>query len=83
LSTFTQQEGRDEEDNMIDTRHRNVEWNVGEKPSYDGVKVAVLMDIRDELQGIKAILNCHNALAIPELLRKIASNTTKKKRVKK
>lgn len=35
---------------MGDTRKKNWEWNVGEVNTWDGAKLAVLQDIRDELK---------------------------------
>jgi hypothetical protein len=48
--------------------------------SWDQIHAALLMDIRDELTRINMRLNCRETLAMPELLRKIAKNTTKPKR---
>jgi hypothetical protein len=44
----------------------------------DGVFLAVLMDIRDELRSIRAVLQCGNFQAIPRVLRRISSNTAKR-----
>jgi hypothetical protein len=44
--------------------------------------IRVLMDIRDELKRINARLDCHETLKIPRYLRRIASNTTKKRKKK-
>lgn len=46
-------------------RFKNVNWNLpGEDTdktvTHEGVKQALLMDIRDELQEIKQLLKCHN-----------------------
>lgn len=62
--------------------------------SVEHAILAVLMDIRDELQEIKADqiitdnvlrsrLNCHETLSMPRLLRRIAANTAKPKKRKK
>ena len=48
-----------------------------------GVFVALLMDIRDELQRLNALLHCENFTQIPKTLNRIVVNTTKKKRAKK
>lgn len=44
-------------------RHRNVEWTVtvreSDLPSIHHAQLAVLMDIRDELQTIRALAECH------------------------
>lgn len=64
----------------IDQRRANANWNIyGSKgyqepwsaATYDSMHLAVLMDIRDQLQRLNATLNCPNALAIPSLLRDI------------
>ena len=62
----------------------NANWSIHDAPdSWTQVAVAVLMDIREELRGINAILECPNFGAIPFHLDKIRMNTTKKKRRKK
>ena len=43
-------------------------------------QLAVLMDLRDELIKLNRVFECHNALAIPDLLRRIESNTRKPQR---
>lgn len=54
---------------------RNVDWNV--KPDFDGqyawaaAQLAVLMDVRAELQKLNSLLHCDNAVAIPRILRDI------------
>ena len=64
------------------TRYKNAEWNCGnhEVQSVAHAQLAVLMDIRDELQALNRIFQCHNFLAIPQKLDAIAKNTQKKKR---
>jgi hypothetical protein len=45
---------------MVEQRFKNQEWALGNSRgrigNWDKVQVAVLMDIRDELQEIKALL---------------------------
>jgi len=70
---------------MKDMRHRNANWAItlhsnGQTVSFEGAQLAVLMDIRDELQALNRLLNCHNALDIPRILRQIRANTSKPKR---
>ena len=62
---------------MADTRHKDVNWNCGENVSFDGAKLAVLMDIRDELQTLNRLLACRNFTGIPASLRAIQRNTKK------
>lgn len=50
---------------MADHRLKNVNWDVADHSgtmaaSWVHVQIAVLMDIRDELQAINRKLDCHN-----------------------
>lgn len=68
---------------MADTRHKNGKWVIhnngdGTVPTADA-HLAVLMDIRDELQSMNAVLHCSNFLAIPRKLEAIRLNTKKRK----
>lgn len=60
-----------------DTRHKDVNWNCGELSTWDGAKLAVLMDIRDELKRLNGLLNCQNFISIPKKLEAIRKNTAK------
>jgi hypothetical protein len=61
-------------------RHKDVEWNLT-KEDLPGNRfrttnpedrvVAVLMDIRDEMKELNALLHCHNFTGIPATLRSI------------
>ena len=66
---------------MSDTRRKNTNWKIKVDPggvaTFDQAKLAVLMDIRDELQALNRIMSCSNTLAIPALLRSIGANTEK------
>jgi hypothetical protein len=78
-----------------DTRHRNVNWNCGEDSvlSVDHALLAVLMDLRDELQSIRNYLSainmtmhCRKFQSIPgklEAIRENTNGTRTKKRTKK
>jgi hypothetical protein len=55
----------------IDHRRKNVKWTLPEGCTWDHVKAAVLMDIRDELQTLNRLLGCPNFTGIPETLRQI------------
>ncbi len=68
-------------------RHKNINWDLAEEINGDGRpcglarrQVAVLMDIRDELQTLNSVFACRNFLDVPQLLRDIKRNTTKRKR---
>jgi len=76
----------------MDTRHKNKQWRLLDlgTPNSDGsrgyenatIHMAILMDIRDELQELNRLLNCANFLAIPTVLRGIEKNTRKKIKLK-
>ena len=62
-------------------RHLNANWKLPEKiENWEQVRVAVLMDIRDELQALNDLLQCPAFKAIPRTLEKIERNTKKPKR---
>jgi len=65
-------------------RHKNQNWNLPDPKveTWEQVSVAVLMDIRDELQKLNRVFECRNTIAIPSLLRRIARNTAKKRKIK-
>lgn len=72
---------------MADTRKANINWNLqtngnGTTP-VDAAQLAVLMDLRDELQKLNRLLHCRNFIEIPLILRAIRRNTIKRKRGKK
>ena len=66
---------------MADRRKRNVSWLVADEhgscKSVEHAQLAVLMDIRDELQELNALLRCTETQRIPRYLKRIASNTAK------
>ena len=77
----------------IDKRQRNRTFSVVDDSNFyvnrmaDGVFLAVLMDIRDDLFAIRARLDCHQTLGIPLAINRIAQhtdrirlNTTRRKR---
>ena len=49
---------------------------------HEQARLSVLMDIRDELQRLNAVLHCHNFLDIPHKLERIKRNTAKKRKPK-
>jgi hypothetical protein len=73
-------------------RHANTNWNLDEgTPTGNGgsthqwpsIHAALLMDLRDELQRLNALLHCANFQAIPGRLKAIQTNTTKRKYTRK
>lgn len=62
-------------------RHKDGAWILPDNlTTWDQVKVALLMDIRDELQNLNGLLHCHNFRRIPAHLNAIRENTTKKRK---
>lgn len=69
-------------------KHQNLDWAVpttdkGAVQTWEHVGIVVMMDIRDELRKLNALLHCNNTVAIPDLLRAIKRNTTKPPKVKR
>ncbi len=71
----------------VDRRCRNISWEVadpnGDIPTWERISIAVLMDIRDELQRLNRTLDCPNFQQIPHTLDAIRRNTAKKKPLKR
>jgi hypothetical protein len=73
---------------VANTRHKNAEWTVGDEhtgevPTWERAGIAVLMDLRDELQEMNrtlSVLKCINFIRIPRILDGIRKNTTRKRR---
>jgi len=72
-----------------DRRHKNVRWQL---PPLDAqgkatdaiVTNALLMDVRDEMQRLNALLHCPNFISIPKKLDAIRRKLpTPRKRVKR
>lgn len=72
-------------------RHKDQNWNLPEgnptangcrEHQWDSIHAALLMDIRDELKSMNAILHCSNFLRIPQKLDEIRRNTAKMRKRK-
>jgi hypothetical protein len=66
-------------------RHKNLDWKLADLNSNGGlseihIQIALLMDLRDELQRLNSLLHCPNFIAIPRKLDRIMRNTTRKRR---
>lgn len=67
-------------------RFKDFDWdlrqgnNFGTAASWEDAKMAVLMDIRDELKVLNRVFKCPNFLAVPHKLDTIIKNTTKPRR---
>jgi hypothetical protein len=65
----------------------DIDWDLandkGEMGTWERVSIALLMDIRRELKILNRLLACPNFLGIPHTLKRIATNTEKKKRARR
>jgi hypothetical protein len=65
----------------VDRTAANINWYVanedGTLPTWERIGIAVLMDIRRELQRLNALLSCPNFTGIPTTLQAIYRNTAK------
>jgi hypothetical protein len=65
----------------IDRRKKNANWSVAEPdgtvPDWIRAQLAVLMDLRDELQAIRRLLECTKGQDIPRVLRQIRAHTSR------
>ena len=60
-------------------RYKNITWVLPDTSTWDSVHVALLMDIRDELQQLNTRLACPALLGMPHTLHRIERNTDKKR----
>ena len=62
----------------------NSEWETPEGFAFtwEHVSIEVLMDIREELRKLNAIIGCQNFIEIPKTLRSIDRKVTKPKKRK-
>ena len=67
---------------MADSRrHKNTNWLIPDPANtYEQAQLAVLMDIRDELQRLCRIFECPNFQRVPSDLQQVRRNTTKRRR---
>ncbi len=70
---------------MTDTRRANKTWSICEPNdsgpvSFDAAQLAVLQDIRDELQTIRRLAECHNVRAGFIAMQRLEKRWRKKKR---
>ena len=52
-------------------RHKDTNWMIPDVATWDGAQTAVLMDLRDELKKLNALLGCRNFTDVPQILRDI------------
>jgi hypothetical protein len=70
-------------DKPIDRRRAQVKWIVNDEDggcSFDGAQLAVLMDIRDQLESINNKLNCYRIPRGLDALHEIALDIRRKLR---
>lgn len=60
---------------MSDKRHKDKIWGLTENPDVNLAQLGLLMDIRDELKRLNALLYCPNFTNIPKKLDAIQKNT--------
>lgn len=61
-------------------RYKDVDWNLPDLESWDRTHAALLMDLRDELKKLNALLHCSHFVDIPHKLDRIERNTAKRRR---
>lgn len=67
---------------MADQRHKNGRWTLPISGSLDWthVQVALLMDIRDELQALHRLANCHRIPRALDAMHELGVEARRKKR---
>ena len=62
-------------------RFKNTDWNLptdnGRIKTWEQAQLAVLMDIRDELQRLNNLLYCQNFIGMPHTLKRIDKRLAK------
>lgn len=65
-------------------RRKDVNWNIPEgTPSVDQAILAVVMDLRDELQKLNKLLHCWRFIEIPSTLKRIDARMAKNMPIRK
>lgn len=69
---------------MLDRRRRDVNWMIGDGVSttvpIGGAQLAVLMDIRDELQVIRALAQCYRIPRALDAMHELGIEARRRKR---
>lgn len=60
-------------------RPNNRNWNIPNADTSDQLTWILLLDLRDELQKLNRVFECHNFVRIPRVLDQISENTKKRK----
>jgi len=64
-------------------RRANESWNLPHEITWQHVEVALLMDLRDELQKLNRLLHCSNFTNIPRKLDSIKTSVARIPRKKR
>lgn len=67
---------------MADTRRKNTNWTLPTSGfDWDHAKMAMLMDIRDELQTLNRLANCYRIPRALDAMYEIGKDIRRKKRL--
>ena len=64
-------------------RHKNAVWNLSDSVNLDTAKLAVLMDICDELHEINSKLGCYRIPRALDALIEVGQDIRRKKRARR
>jgi hypothetical protein len=64
---------------MVPHRHKNANWVIPAEPSLEYARLALLMDIRDELQSIVGLLRCHRIPAALDAIKRMDRDGIKRR----
>ena len=72
----------------VDRRKKNINWNVADERgnmynSVNAASLAMLLDIRDELQTLNKLLGCHNFVNLPQTLKGLRRDFAQMRREQK
>jgi len=65
---------------MTGLRHRNRDWELPEKMTWELVAVAVLLDIRGELRTIRSLAQCYRVPRALDAMIELGAEARRKKR---
>lgn len=67
------------------SRYKNVNWTIPDNPdgtmSFEGAQLVVLMDIRDELQAIRRLAQCHRIPRALDAMHEMGVDLRRRKRL--
>ena len=65
---------------MADKRRKNANWSLPDSITWEHVSIALLMDLRDELQGIRSLMNCYRIPRALDAMHELGVDLRRKKR---